>query len=181
MPRLRKTALEARFPSPNSDHDRGERRWKHPFSPSKKSYLSGGNHAWSASPRRRYYAVRIVRRRRRSPCALDKGHLCYIIGQASNRKRASSETKIGAPRQCCRWCRTAVKLSIAVTECARLARVSISARVMSGSKAHSRIRSGRGQKRRASTGYHHRDPTCVCVIVVAVYLALILVVPSRLT
>ena len=26
MPRLRETALEARFPSPNSDHDRGERR-----------------------------------------------------------------------------------------------------------------------------------------------------------
>ena len=26
MPRLRGTALEARFPSPNSDHDRGERR-----------------------------------------------------------------------------------------------------------------------------------------------------------
>ena len=36
MPRLRETALEARFPSPNSDHDRGERRWKRAFSSSKK-------------------------------------------------------------------------------------------------------------------------------------------------
>ena len=35
MPRLRETALEARFPSPNSDHDQGERRWKRAFSPSK--------------------------------------------------------------------------------------------------------------------------------------------------
>ena len=36
MPRLRETVVEARFPSPNSDHDRGERRWKRAFSPSKK-------------------------------------------------------------------------------------------------------------------------------------------------
>ena len=35
MPRLRETALEARFPSPNSDHDREERRWKRTFSSSK--------------------------------------------------------------------------------------------------------------------------------------------------
>ena len=34
MPRLRETALETRFPSPNSDHGRGERRWKRAFSPS---------------------------------------------------------------------------------------------------------------------------------------------------
>ena len=31
-----------------------------------KNYLAGGNHARSASFRRRYYAVRIVRRRRRA-------------------------------------------------------------------------------------------------------------------
>ena len=37
MPRPRETALEARFPSPNSDHDQGERRWKREFSPSKKN------------------------------------------------------------------------------------------------------------------------------------------------
>ena len=36
MPRLRETALAAWFPSPNSDHDRGERRWKREFSASKK-------------------------------------------------------------------------------------------------------------------------------------------------
>ena len=52
MPRLRETSLEARFPSPNPDHDRGERRWKRVFSPSKNNYLAGGNHARSASSRR---------------------------------------------------------------------------------------------------------------------------------
>ena len=35
MPRPRETALEARFLSPNSDHDREERRWKLAFSPSR--------------------------------------------------------------------------------------------------------------------------------------------------
>ena len=36
MSRPRETAIEARFPSPNSDHDRGKRRWKLALSPSKK-------------------------------------------------------------------------------------------------------------------------------------------------
>ena len=39
MPRLRETALKAWFPSPNSDHGRGERRWKLAFSPSKNDWL----------------------------------------------------------------------------------------------------------------------------------------------
>ena len=169
MPRLRETALEARFPSPNSDHDRGERRWKRAFSPTKKQKqkkLAGGNHARSASSRRRYYAVRIVSRRRRSPWALDRGNVYCVIGQASNRTRASSETKRGAPRQCCRRCRTAVELSIAVTKCAMLARESIFARVVGGSKAHSRSRSGgtRGGRARDTTIEIRR----VCGIVVAV-------------
>ena len=34
MPQLRETAMEARFPSPNSDRGRGKRRWKRAFSPS---------------------------------------------------------------------------------------------------------------------------------------------------
>ena len=127
MPRLRETALKARGPSPNADHGRGQRRWKRALSPSKKrerKIISGwrGNHARSASSRRRYYAVRIVRRRRRSPSARDRDNLSCVTGQASNRTRASSETKIVAPRQYCRRCRTAVELSFAVTECARLAR-----------------------------------------------------------
>ena len=42
----------------------------------------GGNHARSASSRRRYYDVRIVRRRRRSPWVLDRTRfvLCYWTG-----------------------------------------------------------------------------------------------------
>ena len=42
MPHLREKALEARFPSPNSDHDRGERRWKRAFTPSKQNTRLGG-------------------------------------------------------------------------------------------------------------------------------------------
>ena len=84
MSRLRVTALEAWFPSLNSDHDRGERRRKRTFSPSKKmkeyiNYPAGGNHALSASYRRRDYAVGIVSRRRRSPWALDRGNLCCVM------------------------------------------------------------------------------------------------------
>ena len=46
MPRLRETTLEARFPSPNSDHDRGERRWKRAFSPSKKEKKKAKKVIW---------------------------------------------------------------------------------------------------------------------------------------
>ena len=104
--------------------------------------------------------------------------MCCVPGQASNRTRASSETKKGAPRQCCRRCRTAVELSIAVTECARLARECIFAQVVGGSNAHLRSRSGgrRGGRARDTIIVIRR----VCGIV-TVYLALILVVPSRLT
>ena len=76
-------------------------------------------------------------------------------------------------------CRTAVELPLVNTECTRLARVQVSARVVGGSKTHSRSRSG---GRRDGRG---RDTTMVtrrvCVTVVTAYLALILVIPSRLT
>ena len=50
-------------------------------------YLAPMNHAQSAinSSRRRFYAVRIVRRPRRIPWALDRGNLCCVFGQASNK------------------------------------------------------------------------------------------------
>ena len=118
--------------------------------------------------------MRIVRRRRRSPWALDKGNLRCVIGQASNRTRASSETKRDAPRQSCRWCRTAVELSIVVTGCARLARESIYARVVGGSKAHLRSRSG--GRRGGGAGDATIVIRRVCGIVVTVYM----VVPLRL-
>ena len=88
------------------------------------------------------------------------------------RTRASSEDEIGPPRQCCRRCRTAVELSIAVTECARLARECIFAVVVGGSEAHSTSRSGgkRGERAQESDMVLLR----VCGIVVTVYLALIL-------
>ena len=174
MPRPRETALEAWFPSLNSDHDRGERRWKRAFSPSKKKerkkitwleettlealVSAAGTMPWESS------ADGIGAR------GLLAGNLCCVTGQASNRTRASFESKIGTPRQCCRRCRTAVELSIAVIECARLARECIFARVVGGSKAHSRSTSGgrRGGRAQDTTMVNRR----VCGIVVTVYLAL---------
>ena len=147
MPRLNETVLEDRFSSPNSGHDRGEQRSRRTFSPSKKKQkMARGNHARNPSSRSRYDAVRIVCRHRRSPWGLDRSNLCCEFGQDSNRTRASSKTRSFVPRKCCRHCRTAVELSIAVTECARLARESISAQVVSGLTAHSRRRSGGGER-----------------------------------
>ena len=144
-----------------------------------KYYLAGGNHARSECSHRRYYAVRIVRRRPRSPWALDRDKMCCVFGQASNRTRASFETERGAPRQCCRRRRTTVKLSIAVTECARRARERIFTRMEGGFKAHSKRRSvSRRVGRAPDTTIMIRR---VCDIVVTVYLVLILVVLSRLT
>ena len=37
MTRLKKTSLKARIPSPNSDHGRGECRWKRAILPSEKN------------------------------------------------------------------------------------------------------------------------------------------------
>ena len=166
-PRLSETALERRFPSPTSEHDQRKRRSKRAFLRAKKKInLAGRNHDRSASSRRRYYAMRIIRRRRRSPCALDRGNPFCVIGQASNRTRVSSKTKRGAPWQCCQRCRTAVELSIAVTECLRLARERISGRVVGGSKEPSTRKSG------GRTGERARGTTIVirrlCGIVVAV-------------
>ena len=84
-PRLRETALEARVliaelrPRP-----RGASLGARVLIVGK-TYLAGGNHARSASSLRRYHALRIVSRRRRSPWALDRGNLCCVIGRASNR------------------------------------------------------------------------------------------------
>ena len=164
MPRLRETALEARFPSPNPDHDRGERRWKRAFSPSeetKKEYMAGGNHARSAGSRRRYYAVRVVPRRRRSPWPLDRGNLCCVIGQASNRTRASSEI--------IRRCPPAVLLTVPDRLRAVDCRYGM---CHAGAREYLRPGCGRpqsafeeqerGQKRRVNAGYQYRDPTCMC-------------------
>ena len=42
MPPLRETVMEAWWPSPTTDHDRGERRLKRVFSPSKQYTWLGG-------------------------------------------------------------------------------------------------------------------------------------------
>ena len=104
----------------------------------RKNYLAEGNHGRSASFRRRYYAMRIVNRRRRSQWALDRGNLCCVIGHASNRYTST----FGNQKRCLRQCRrrsgrvyrTAVELSISGTECAKLVRVRTTAPVMGGFK-----------------------------------------------
>ena len=79
-------------------------------------------------------------------------------------------------------CRTAVEMSFSGAEGTWLPRVRVSARVVGSSKAHSRSRSG---GKRGGRGW---DTTIVAgrvwateITVVTVYLALLLVVPSRLT
>ena len=62
--------------------------------------------------------------------------------------------KEAPPRQCCQRCRTAVELSIAVG-----ARVYF--RPGCGRLQSAFEEQERGQKRRVSAGYHHRDPTCM--------------------
>ena len=101
--------------------------------------------------------MRIVRRRRRSPWALGRGNLCSVTGQASNRTRASSETKRGAPD-------SVVDGAVPPSSC-RLPSRNVSgwrARVFSpgcGPLQSAFEEQERGQKKMASAGYHHRDPT----------------------
>ena len=150
--------------------------------------LAGG-HAGSAGPHRRYYAVKIVSRRRRSPWALNKKYLCRATWKASNRHSRISRNQRRCPRQCRRWtgrvCRTAVALSVAGEKGTRLARVGVSARIVGCPEALPRSRRG------SRGGWRGWDstmlPGCVYAVVVTavavvatltVYLALVLVVPS---
>ena len=156
-PRLRETALEARYASPNSDHDRGERRWKPAFSPSKKkkniNYLVGGNHARSASSRRRYYTVKIVRRRRRTRGLLTEAICAALFHRLATPNEHLLELKEVPPRS---PPDSVVDGTVPQSSCRLpLAREHIFARVVGGSKAHSRSSSGRGRGERA------RDTTIV--------------------
>ena len=62
----------------------GSGAWIARFYRRKNTWLRG-THARSAGLRRRYYAVRIVNRRRRSPWVLGRGNMCCAIEQAINR------------------------------------------------------------------------------------------------
>ena len=137
-----------------------------------KNYLAEGDHGRSASSRRRYYAVRIVRRRRRARGLLTQAICAALLDRLATKHEHPLKPQKVPTRQCYRRCRTAVELSINVTKCARFARECIFARVVGGSKAHSRSRSvGRRGGRAQDTNMVIRR---VCGIVVTVYLALIL-------
>ena len=108
--------------------------------------LAEGNRARHVGSLCRYCAVKICKRRRRSPWALTRGNWCCVTGQTGNRYTRILRTKRGCPRQCCRRtgrvCRTAVELSRAGTEGTWLSYVWVSARVVGSPKAHSRSSSG---------------------------------------
>ena len=151
---------------------------------SSKIYLAEWNQARTAGSRRRKFAIRMVNRLRRSRGLLTEAIFVASLDRPGTGTRASSETKRGVPdRPIDGQTECAVQPSscyFSGTERARLGpRVRISALVMDGSIAHSRSSSGE------IGGGRGRDTTMVirrlCVIVVTVYLALILVVPSRRT
>ena len=149
----------------------------------RKCNLAGGGHAGSADPHRRYYAVKIVSRRRRSLWALNRNNLCRATCKANDRHSGILRNQRRCPRQCHRRtgrvCRTAVVLSVAGAKGTWLARVEVSARIVVCPDALSRSRRGsrRGWRGWGSTILTRR----VCAVVVtavAVCLSLVLVVPS---
>ena len=148
--------------------------------------LADGNHARSAGSRSRCCAVRICDRRRRSPWALDRGNYRCVAGHISNRHRASCEVNEGAPDSVgggrAGYAVPPSTCHSPVRKVPWLARVRVCARVAVSSKAHSKSRSG---GRRGGRGWETtmvaRRSRVTEVSVVTVYLALPLVVPSRLT
>ena len=148
--------------------------------------LVEGNRARNTGSRRRYYAARICNRRCRSPWARNRSKYRCVTRRTCNRYTGILRNKRRRSRQCWRRtgrvCRTAVELSFAGANGTWLARVWVSARVVGSCQAHSTSRSG---ARRGGRGW---DTTMVAkrvwvteISVVTVYLALPLVVPSRLT
>ena len=115
-------------------------------SPRRNCTLAEGNRTRSASSRRRYCAVRISNRRRRSLWALHVDKYRCVAGWTGNRSTSILRNKRRSSRQC--WRRTgrvsraAVDLSFAGAKGTWLARVRVAARVVGGSKTHSRSRSG---------------------------------------
>ena len=157
----------------------------------RKSDLAAGGRPGSAGPHRRYYAVKIFSRRRRSPWVLSKISLCRATRKASDRHSSILRNQRRCPRQCRRRtgrvCRTAVALSVAGAKGTRLARVVVSARIVGCPEALPRSRRG---SRGGGRGWDSTMlPGRVCAVVVTavaavvtatVYLTLVLVVPWRL-
>ena len=147
--------------------------------------LAEGDRAEHTGSLRRYCTVRICNGRRESPWSRNRGKLCCVIGQVGSRYTSILRNRRRSPRQCCRrtvrvW-RSTVEVSFTGAKGTWLARVRVSAQVEGSPKAHSGSSSG---SRRGGRGW---DTTMVVgrervsgVTAVTVYLALVLVVPSRL-
>ena len=138
----------------------------------RKCNLAGGGHAGSAGPHRRYYAVKIVSRRRRSPWALDINILCSATCNANDSHSSILRNQRRCPRQCRRRtgrvCRTAVALSVAGAKGTWLARVGVSAWIVGCPEALPRRRRG------SRGGWRGWDSTMltgrVCAVVATVWL-----------
>ena len=147
-----------------------------------KYHLAGGWHTGSADPHRRYYAVKIVSRRRKSPWTLSSNNLCHATCKANDRHWSILRNQRKCPRQCRRCtglvCRTAVALSVAGAKRTWLACVGVSAQIVGCPEALPQSRRG------SRGGWRGWDSTMltgrVCaaaVTAVAVCLSLVLVVP----
>ena len=145
--------------------------------------LAGGWLAGSADPHRRYYAVKIVSRRRRSPWALNRNNFCRATCKANDRHSSILRNQRRCPRYCRRRmgrvCRTAVALSVAGAKGTWLARVWVSARIVDCPEALPRSRRGsRGGWRGCDSTMLTGRVCAVVVTAVAACLSLVLVVPS---
>ena len=145
--------------------------------------LAEGNRAEHTGFLHRYYTVKICNGRRKSPWSRNRGKLCCVIGQAGRRYTSILRNRPRSPRQRCRRtvrvCRTTVELSFAGAKGTWLARVRVFARVDGSPKAHSTSGSRRGGRGWDTTMVVRREWVSG-VTAVTVYLALVLVVPSRL-
>ena len=125
--------------------------------------LAEGTRSGGTGSLRGYSTERICDRRRRSPCARNRGNLCYVIGQAGNRYTSILRNKRRCPRQCCRRtgrvCRTAVELSIAGAEGTWLARSGL--RSDCGQPQAAFREQQREQKRQARVGHLHGGQMCM--------------------
>ena len=148
--------------------------------------LAEGNRVRGVGFRRPDCAARICNRRRRSPWALNRGNYRCITEQTGNRYPSILRNKRRFSRQCwrrtSRVCRTAVDLSFAGAKGTWLARAWVPARVVSSSKVHSKRRSGSRRGGRGWDTYLVAGRVEVTEISsLTVYLAVPVVVPSRLT
>ena len=148
--------------------------------------LAEGNRAGHAGSLRRNCAVRICNRRRRNPWARNRGNLAALLGRLATCTRVSCETNGGAPDSAVGGQAGCVvppsSCHLPVRKVPGWHAFGFPIGVVGIPKAHSRsINGSRRSGRGCDTTVVARRVWVTRVTVVTVYLALFLVVPSRLT